>query len=247
MNQRNTHIRTAMILSAGFGKRMRPLTDSTPKPLLKIDGTPLLGHIFDRLAAAGVERAVVNVHYLGEQIRDYLADETRIDITLIEEPEILETGGGVKNAMSDLGTDPFYCINADAFWLNGYEDTLMRLAREWRDERMDGILLLQSTVDGHGYSGMGDFIAEPDGRLRRRPLTEVAPWLFAGVQILHPRLFNDAPDGPFSLNLLYDRALEAERLYGIVHDGEWFHIGTPAGLDEAETFLSDPFPGEKKR
>ncbi|MBO6948798.1 MAG: nucleotidyltransferase family protein [Rhodospirillales bacterium] len=242
--------KTAMVLSAGYGKRMRPLTDDTPKPMLALNGKPLIGHVMDRLAATGVERAVVNLHYLGDQIRDYLDSEDRLDVIFTEEPELLETGGGVKNALgplTELGTHPFYVVNSDAFWLDGYEDTLMRLAREWRDDLMDGLLLLQGTVESHGYSGPGDFVADPDGKLARRPEMEVAPWLFAGVQILHPRIFDDSPDGKWSLNVVFDKAIETDRLYGVVHDGEWFHIGTPEGLKEADDFLNLPFAGEKKR
>lgn len=242
--------KSAMVLSAGYGKRMRPLTDDTPKPMLALDGKPLIGHVMDRLAAAGVERAVVNLHYLGDRIRSYLAQENRLEVVFTEEAELLETGGGVRNALApltELGTRPFYVVNADAFWLDGYEDTLMRLAREWKDDIMDGLLLLQGAAESHGYTGRGDFIADPDGRLVRRPEMEIAPWLFAGVQILHPRLFDDSPSGAWSLNLLFDKAIEAARLYGVIHDGEWFHIGTPDGLEEAEAFLHEPFAGEKKR
>lgn len=239
--------KTAMVLAAGFGKRMRPLTDTQPKPMLMLDGTPLIGHVMNRLADAGVQRAVVNLHYLGDQIRDYLADEKRLEIIYSQEDEILETGGGIKKAMTELGTDPFYVVNSDAFWLDGYENTLERLAREWKDDEMDALLLLQSTVEAHGYEGRGDFVADPLGGLTRRPESEVAPWLFSGIQILHPRLFDDAPDGAYSLNMQFDKALEEGRLYGVIHDGEWFHIGTPEGLDEAETFINLPFAGERKR
>ncbi|MCK5778953.1 MAG: nucleotidyltransferase family protein [Rhodospirillales bacterium] len=242
--------KTAMVLSAGYGKRMRPLTDDTPKPMLALNGKPLIGHVMDRLATAGVKRAVVNLHYLGDQIKDYLAAEDRLDVTFTDEPELLETGGGVKNALTPLtetGTDPFYVVNSDAFWLDGYEDTLMRLAREWKDDIMDGLLLLHGTVESHGYTGPGDFVADPDGKLKRRPEMEIAPWLFAGVQILHPRIFDNSPDGKWSLNVVFDKAIESDRLYGVIHDGEWFHIGTPEGLKEADDFLNLPYAGEKKR
>lgn len=242
--------KTAMVLSAGYGKRMRPLTDDTPKPMLALNGKPLIGHVMDRLATAGVKRAVVNLHYLGDQIKDYLAAEDRLDVTFTDEPELLETGGGVKNALAPLtetGTDPFYVVNSDAFWLDGYEDTLMRLAREWKDDIMDGLLLLHGTVESHGYTGPGDFVADPDGKLKRRPEMEIAPWLFAGVQILHPRIFDNSPDGKWSLNVVFDKAIESDRLYGVIHDGEWFHIGTPEGLKEADDFLNLPYAGEKKR
>ena len=242
--------KVAMVLSAGYGKRMKPLTDTTPKPMLALNGKPLIGHVMDRLARTGVTRAVVNLHYLGEQIRDYLAGEDRLEIIFTEEPDLLETGGGVKNALGYLtesGTHPFYVMNSDAFWLDGYEDTLLRLAREWKDDLMDGLLLLHSTPESHGYLGQGDFLADPMGRLTRRPESEVAPWLFAGVQILHPRIFDDSPNGAWSLNAVFDKAIEADRLYGVIHDGEWFHIGTPRGLKEAEAFLNEPFAGERKR
>ena len=238
---------TAMVLAAGYGKRMRPMTDTMPKPMVPLNGKPLIGHVIDRLVRTGVTRAVVNLHYLGEQIRNYLKSEDRLEIIFSEEIDLLETGGGIKNAMTELGTEPFYAVNSDAFWLDGYEDTLVRLAREWKDDTMDGLLLLQSTVESHGYEGTGDFVADPLGRLKRRPQSEVAAWLFAGVQILHPRLFNDSPDGAWSLNVVFDKALEADRLYGVIHDGEWFHIGTPDGLAEAEAFLDQPYAGDRKR
>jgi len=236
-----------MVLAAGLGKRMRPLTDTQPKPMLHLNDKPLIGHVMDRLVASGVTRAVVNLHYLGHFIRDYLATEDRLDIVFSEEDVLLETGGGIKNALPLLGPDPFFVVNSDAFWLDGYEDTLIRLAREWYDDQMDGLLLLHSTVIGHGYDGKGDFVADPLGKLYRRPESEVTPWLFAGVQILHPRLFEGADDGVYSLNVLFDKALEASRLYGVIHDGEWFHIGTPDGLDEAEAFINEPFAGVQKR
>jgi len=242
--------KVAMVLSAGYGKRMRPLTDTTPKPMLTLNEKPLIGHVMDRLAHTGVERAVVNLHNLGEQIRDYLLAEKRLEIIFADEPDLLETGGGVKNALASLtesGTHPFYVVNSDAFWLDGYEDTLIRLAREWRDDLMDGLLLLHSTVESHGYEGKGDFFADPLGRLIRRPESDVAPWLFAGGQILHSRIFEGSPGGAWSLNVLFDKAIEDERLYGVIHDGEWFHIGTPDGLAEADAFLNQPFAGERKR
>ncbi len=238
---------TAMVLAAGLGKRMRPLTDTLPKPMVPLADKPLIGHVVDRLVAAGVTRVIVNLHYRGDQIRAYLETEDRAEIVFSDERDLLETGGGVKNAMPELGPQPFYVANADAFWLNGHEDTLHRLAHAWDDKVMDALLLLHSTVYGNGYTGIGDFTADPLGRLDRRPEGEVAPWLFAGVQILHPRLLTNAPDGAFSLNVLYDQAIADERLYGIIHDGEWFHIGTPEGLVDAENFLNVPFAGEQKR
>jgi MurNAc alpha-1-phosphate uridylyltransferase len=238
---------SAMVLAAGLGTRMRPLTDSKPKPLIEVDGRALIDHMLDRLEEAGVEDAVVNLFHMADQLKDHLAGRQSPRITIVIEPERLETGGGVKNALSHFDDDPFYVANSDALLLNGPHPILPRLASCWDDEKMDGLLLLHSTVEAFGYEGKGDFCAEPDGRLTRRPEMEIAPWLFTGVQILHPRLFEGAPDGPFSLNLLYDRAIEAGRLYGAVHDGEWFHVGTPDGLTEAEDFLSERFAGRTYR
>lgn len=239
--------KTAMVLSAGFGKRMRPLTDTMPKPMVPLNGIPLIGHTMNRLVDVGVERVIVNLHYLGEQIQDYLADENRLEVVFSEEVELLETGGGVKHALPLIGSEPFYVINSDAFWLDGYENSLRRLAREWHEDTMDVLLMLQSTVYAYGYAGLGDFAADASGKLERRQESAVTPWLFAGIQILHPRVLKNTPDGAFSLNVVYDQAIEAERLYGMIHDGEWFHIGTPDSIAETEEFLDKPFAGEEKR
>lgn len=238
---------TAMVLAAGLGKRMRPLTDTMPKPMVPVNDKPLIGHVMDRLVDAGVARAVVNLHYLGDQIQDYLANEDRLEVIFSPESDLLETGGGVKKAMPELGTHPFYVINSDAFWLDGYENALIRLAREWRDELMDVLLMLQSTVYAYGYTGYGDFSAEPDGKIHRRHESEVTPWMFSGIQILHPRALRNTAEGAFSLNRVYDQAADADRLYGMIHDGEWFHIGTPESIPEVEDFLNKPFAGEEKR
>ena len=237
----------AMVLAAGLGSRMGALTEDRPKPLIRVGGRALIDHALDRLQAVGVGDVVVNLFYLADHIRDHLAGRSAPATQYSEETERLETGGGVTNALGLLGDEAFYVVNADAFWLNGSMDALGRLAASWDDETMDGLLLLHSTVDAYGYDGRGDFLCAADGRLTRRPESEVAPWLFTGIQILHPRLFRDAPEGAFSLNLLYDRALEAERLFGVVHDGEWFHVGTPEGLDEAETYLGERFAETKHR
>lgn len=229
----------AMVLAAGLGTRLRPITDSLPKPLVRVAGRPLIDWVLDRLVAAGVERAVVNTHHFSELIVAHLEQRRDLDIRFSHEPEILETGGGIKRALPLLGPDPFLSVNAKILWLNGREDALRRLAAAWDDLRMDGLLLLQPTVTAVGYDGSGDFILAPDGRIRRRQEREVAPFLFSGVQILHPRLFRDAPDGFFSLNLLYDRAIEAGRLYGIRHDGAWFHVSTARHLAEVEARLAE--------
>jgi MurNAc alpha-1-phosphate uridylyltransferase len=229
--------KTAMVMAAGYGKRLRPLTDKTPKPMVKVLGRPMIDVVLDRLAAAGVERAVVNLHHLGEVIREHLKDRTDLEILFSEEKEILETGGGTKLALPLLGPDPFFVVNAKIIWLNGREDALHRLARAWDPKRMDSLLLLQPTVTAIGYDGPGDFLMDQDGKLNRRPEWEVAPFLYSGVNITHPRLFDASPEGAFSVNLLWDRAIEQGRLYGIRHDGEWFHVSTPQHLREVEREL----------
>jgi len=225
-----------MVLAAGLGLRMRPMTDRLPKALITLAGRSLLDHAIDRLAAVGVERVVVNAHYLAEMVSHHLASRTAPKITVSREDELLETGGGVLKALPLLG-DVFYVVNSDVFWLDGRTPALLRLARAFDADRLDALLLLQRTVTALGYEGRGDFMLDPLGGLRRRGEREVAPHLFAGVQILSKRLFADAAPGKFSLNSLYDRAIAAGRIAGIVHDGEWYHIGTPDGLTRAEARL----------
>lgn len=235
---------TAMILAAGLGLRMRPITDVTPKPLIEVAGRTMLDQSIDHMRNAGVTRIVVNYHWKGEQIRRHLAGQP--DIVFSDESDhLLETGGGVARALPLLGADPFYVANADIVWFNGYLPALDRLAAAWDDERMDALLLMQRTPSAHGYDGLGDFFLDPLGRARRRKSREVAPYLFAGVQILHPRLVADVPVGAFSLNLLYDRALAEGRLWGVVHDGEWFHVGTPDSLAEIDRKIRDHRSGFK--
>jgi len=230
--------KSAMVLAAGLGKRLRPLTDARPKPLVEIAGQPLLAHALDRLALAGVERAVVNLHYKPEMIEAALAGRKRPRIELSREPELLETGGGVKKALPMLG-ETFFALNGDVFWLDGLASTLTRLAQYFDQQRMDALLLMQRTVWATGYEGLGDYFLDPLGVPRRRGEREVAPYIFAGIQILHRRLFNGVTDTVFSLKKLYDRAEDAGRLGAIVHDGEWFHIGTPAGLEATRARLAN--------
>jgi MurNAc alpha-1-phosphate uridylyltransferase len=236
-----------MVLAAGLGLRMRQVSDTLPKPLIQVHGRTLIDHALDRLVHAGVENVVVNVHHLGNMIRDHLAARTDVEIEFSEEPELLETGGGVRAALDRLGPDPFYVLNADALWVNGPYSALERLADSWRDDAMDALLLIYETIEAKGYEGVGDFLVEQDGALSRRPELEVSPYLFTGVQILHPRLFDGAPDGKFSLNVLYDRAIENERLFGVIHDGVWFHVGSAAGLSAAEEFMAQRFPEKVRR
>jgi MurNAc alpha-1-phosphate uridylyltransferase len=227
----------AMVLAAGLGQRMRPLTDKMPKPLVKVLGEPMLDTILDRLQAHGIEKVVVNTHYLGEMIEAHLKDRKRPKIALSPESDLLETGGGVNKALPLLGDEPFFVLNGDVCWLDGLTPALARLAAIWNDAEMDALLLLHPTCSAFGYEGIGDYLMDPVGRLRRRQERQIAPFIYAGIQILHPRLFADAPEGSFSLNKLYDKAQQAERLWGLRHDGEWYHVGTPAELRAVEDAL----------
>ena len=229
-------IESAMILAAGFGTRMRPITNHTPKPLVPLNGRALIDHALDRLVAAGVKRVVVNTHYKAEMIAAHLKERRDVAIELSHEPVLLDTGGGVKKALPLLG-EAFYVLNADVFWLNAKVPALARLRRAWDDTRLDALLLVQSTVTAIGYDGPGDFTVDPLGRLRRRGEREVAPHLFAGIEILSQRFFAGATDGAFSLNPLWNNAIEAGRIEALIHDGEWFHVGTPQGLAATEERL----------
>ena len=238
----------AMILAAGFGKRLRPITDKTPKPMLEVAGRTLLDHIIDHLAASGIERVVINIHHLGSLIEQHISRRTDVEVLISDESDqILETGGGIAKALPLLGEDPFFVINGDILWLDGPTPALQRLARTWDHSCMDALLLLHSTAEAYGYEGRGDFIVDPEGALIRRPEREISPYLFAGVQILQARSLSEAPVGPFSLNLIYDQAIEKARLFGLVHDGDWFHIGTAGGLSEAEGYFRQRFPGIRRR
>jgi MurNAc alpha-1-phosphate uridylyltransferase len=227
--------RTAMVLAAGNGIRMRPLTDRTPKPLIEVYGKPLIDNVLDRLAATGVETAVVNVHYLADQIERHLAGRRAPRIVISDErAKLLDTGGGVVKALPLLGAAPFFHLNSDTIWIDGVKSNLARLAEAFDPARMDALLLLAATSNSVGYSGRGDFAMAPDGRLSRRAEHEVAPFVYAGVAILSPALFADAPDGAFSLNLLFDRAIEAGRFHGLRLEGVWMHVGTPDAIAAAE-------------
>lgn len=238
----------AMILAAGLGTRMRPITERTPKPLVKVDKQTLIDHALDRLVEGGVSDVVINLHYHGDQVERHLGRRETPNITFSWEKEtLLDTGGGVKQALAHFGDDPFWVINCDSLWLNGPKKMMARALDLWDADKMDALLILHSTVDAYGYEGAGDFDADPDGKLARRQELGISPWLFTGLQILHPRVFENTPDGAFSLNLVYDSAIEADRLYGMVHDGEWFHVGTPDGLSAVENFMKFRYAGVKHR
>lgn len=234
----STAPKSAMVLAAGLGKRMRPVTDHLPKPLIEIAGQTLLDHAIDRLAAAGVDRVVVNLHYKSEMIAERLARRREPRIELSREERLLETGGGVKRALPLLG-DHFFVLNGDILWLDGFASALGRLADAFDPHQMDALLLLQRTTSAIGYDGIGDYFLDPLGVPRRRGEREVAPYIFAGIQILHRRLFAGVDDEVFSLKRLYDRAEDAGRLAAVVHDGEWFHVGTPQGLEATHARLAE--------
>jgi N-acetyl-alpha-D-muramate 1-phosphate uridylyltransferase len=230
--------RRAMVLAAGMGVRMRPLTDRIPKPLVPVAGKPLLDHVLDRLAEAGVGTAVVNVHHFADQIEDHLAGRQAPAIVISDERGVLlDTGGGVVKALPVLGEAPFFHLNADTIWIDGVKSNLLSLAAAFDPVRMDALLLLAATSGSVGYAGRGDFTMAADGRLARRPERDVAPFVYAGVAILNPALFSTAPPGAFSLNLLFDRAIEAGRLYGLRLEGVWMHVGTPEAIAAAESAI----------
>lgn len=230
---------TAMVLAAGLGQRMRPLTADRPKPLVKVLGQTLLDRVLDRLADGGVEHAVVNVHYMGEQIMEAVAGRVTPRIQISDErEELLDTGGGVRKALPLLGGGAFFVQNSDSLWLDGPSNALEQMREFYDPARMDGLLLLAQTTTSTGYDGRGDFTMDPRGLISRRYEQGVVPFVFAGVSVAHPRLFDGTPDGEFSMNLVWDRAIEAGRLYGIRLEGRWMHVGSPLGLAEAEAALS---------
>lgn len=231
---------TAMVMAAGLGKRMLPLTATTPKPLIEVGGRKLIDYMIDHLADAGVAHAVVNVHYLADQVEAYLAGRTSPQVAFSDErAELLETGGGMVRAWrAGLLPDPFFCLNSDNIWIDGPRNTLLDLSDAWDAARMDALLLLVPRERAFEHRGKGDFHLEADGRLRRRARDEdSAPYIFIGAQIASHRLLRDAPEGPFSTNVLWDRALAEGRLYGVVHAGEWFDLGTPEAIAPAEARL----------
>ena len=227
--------RSAMILAAGLGTRMRPLTHALPKPLVAVGGKPLINHVLDRLAAAGVETAVVNVHHFADQIEQHLKPRRAPKIIISDERDaVLGTGGGIAKALPLIGDAPFFVVNADTLWIDGVKPNLVRLATAFEPNAMDALLLLAPTATSVGYAGRGDFSMAPDGKLRRRNEREVAPFVYAGIAILAPALFKDAPNGAFALTHVLDRAIEQERLFGLRLEGVWMHVGTPEAVTAAE-------------
>jgi N-acetyl-alpha-D-muramate 1-phosphate uridylyltransferase len=225
----------AMVLAAGLGLRMRPLTDHMPKPLVRVAGRTLLDHVLDKLAAADVGEAVVNVHYLPDQIIAHTASRKSPRVIISDERNhVLGTGGGVVKALPLLGPAPFFHVNSDTLWIDGVQSNLMRLADAFDPARMDILLLMAPTASSIGYSGRGDYAMLPDGALRKRREHQVVPFVYAGAAILSPRIFADAPKGEFSLTRMFDAANEQERLFGLRLDGVWMHVGTPDAVGAAE-------------
>ena len=231
--------RNAMVLAAGLGKRMRPLTDTVPKPMVEVAGKALIDYTLDRLADAGVTTAVVNVHYFADKIEAHLKGRTRPRIIISDERgELLDTGGGVVKALPLLGDAPFFHVNSDTIWIEGVVPNLPRLGAMFDATAMDGLLLLAPTATSIGYDGRGDFVMAPDGRLSWRPERQIAPFVYAGAAVLSPALFRNAPTGPFSLNTLFSRSIEAGRLFGTRLEGTWMHVGTPEAVKAAEEAIT---------
>jgi len=227
----------AMIMAAGFGTRMRPLTNDRPKPLVEVRGRTLLDHALDRLVAAGVTMVVINLHYRAQQVKDHLAPRRDIEIRYSMEEEILGTGGGVVKALPNFDGEAFFVLNSDSVWVEGYITPLIAMQRLWQPEKMDGLLLLAAMTTAMGYEGRGDFLLDANGHIARVPERTSSPYAYPGVQIVHPRLFMEAPVGAFSTNVMWDRAIAKGRLYGVRLEGVWIHVGTPEAQRDAENYL----------
>ena len=232
---------TAMVMAAGLGKRMRPLTATRPKPLVELAGRPLFDHVLDRLRAAGVSKIVVNVHYLADAMEAHLSHAAKdFDVTVSDERDLLlETGGGMVKAEPMIAADPFLAVNSDNFWVDGPADALKLLASGWNGDKMDAVLLLVPQARAGNHRGQGDFHMDRFGRLKRRGRSRVAPYVFTGIQMVSKRLLRDSPQGPFSTNILWDRAIEEGRCFGMVHQGLWFDVGTPASITATEAALAN--------
>ncbi len=232
---------SAMVLAAGMGSRMRPLTDQVPKPLVRVKGRALIDHVLDRIGEAGIGHTVVNVHYKADILTRHLADRSQPEITISDERDsLLDTGGGVVRALPKLGNAPFLIHNADSTWIEGVGSNIARICETWDAEKMDFLLLVALASSSVGYDGRGDFNMQADGLMVRRREREMAPFAFTGVSIAHPRAFKDAPAGAFSLNELWSRAIETQRLFGVRLDGIWMHIGTPEAVTAAEARIDEP-------
>ena len=237
MSEKGLASDTAMVMAAGLGKRMRPLTATQPKPLVRVAGKPLIDHALDRLAETGVERAVVNVHYLADALEAHVLERTAPQIIISDERDLLlETGGGMIKARGHL-PDPFFCLNADNIWLDGPRDAFRDLSARWDPDKMDALLLVVSHARAANFSGAGDFYMDAAGKLSRREPGRIAPFIYTGIQLVSHRLLRDAPEGKFSTNILWNRAIEEERLFGLSFTGQWFEVGTPEAIGPTEDAL----------
>jgi N-acetyl-alpha-D-muramate 1-phosphate uridylyltransferase len=235
-----TAVTKAMILAAGLGTRMAPLTATKPKPLIELRGKALIDYAIDRFVQHGVKLVVVNVHYLADQLVAHLKKRKDVEIRICDEREaILDTGGAIAKALPFFDGDPFFTHNSDSLWVEGMGKALTRMRERWNPQTMDALMLLAPTVTAIGFDGRGDFEMDSLGALKRRAEMTLAPFVWTGVQIVHPRLFDGAPKGKFSINPLWDRAIDKGRLFGMRLDGVWIHVGSPQALEEAEGFLRD--------
>lgn len=232
-----------MVMAAGLGTRMRPLTNDRPKPLVEVMGKALIDHAIDRLVPAGVKLIVVNAHYKSDQLKTHLAKRKDVEIRISDEhDEILGTGGGIVKALPNFDGEPFFVLNSDSVWVEGMGHALERMKERWNPDEMDALLLMASMVTALGFEGGGDFNMDSEGHLSRVSDRRVSPFAYPGVQIVHPRIFENAPSGSFSMNVLWDIAIEKQRLFGIRLDGVWMHVGTPEAVKDADAFLADLVP-----
>lgn len=228
---------TAMVMAAGLGKRMRPLTASMPKPMVRVAGKPLIDHALDRLSENGIARAVVNVHYMADALEAHVLDRAAPEVVISDErAQLLETGGGLIKAQGQL-PDPFFCLNADNIWLDGPRDAFRDLSARWNPDEMDALLLVVSHVRAVNFNGSGDLYMDPVGRLTRRTTGRIAPFIYTGIQLVSKRLLREAPEGKFSTNILWNRAIEEGRLFGVAFTGMWFEVGTPQAIGPTEDAL----------
>lgn len=236
-----TFAQTAMVMAAGLGKRMRPLTVTTPKPLVRVAGKPLIEHTMQHLGNAGMRRVIVNVHYLADALEAHLkAQDYPFEVLISDERDmLLETGGGLVKALPMIDEDPFFCLNSDNIWLESARSCFDELRNAWDDTRMDALLLVVPHSRAGNYQGVGDFHLDQMGRVIRRRAGRVAPYIYTGIQLLSRRLLADAPEGAFSTNVLWNRAIASDRLYGIAHLGQWFDVGTPKAIEPTQVALLD--------
>ena len=235
---------SAMVMAAGLGKRMRPLTATRPKPLVEVAGKPMIDHCLDRLGEAGVRQVIVNAHYMADALEAHL-DTTSYPFDIVvsdERARLMETGGGLVQALPLIDSEPFFCLNSDNLWTEGPVGSLHRLAERWDEECMDALLLLVPQTAARNYNGDGDFRLTPDGRIQRRKPHQQAPYIYTGIQIVSRRLLRDPPDGPFSTAILWGRAIDEGKLFGLVHEGEWFEVGTPEAIAPTEKALGEGRP-----